>query len=321
MGPLGGIAHADPSEDEIQTQIEDLEQELSELNEDYNQAQEDHEAAESRLEQIEGDLETVEEEVDARSDEVRSVASAAYTGAEHSTLSVFLEGDQGQSDGFLQQLSDLTFLAGNQEHGLDDYLAERDRLQGLQSGAVGAEEDAAESLEDAEAAYESGEEALEEQEALLDQAGGTEQADSQPDSTQAADSAGGQTGSAPEADSEDVQAVLDFAYDQIGKPYEWGGTGPEAYDCSGLTQAAWAEAGVDLPRVAADQFNAGTSVDRDEVEPGDLLFFYDSTAPSHVGIYAGEGMMVHGSNPAKPLEEVDLASYWDSEFVGAVRPG
>ncbi|MDS1270590.1 NlpC/P60 family protein [Lipingzhangella sp. LS1_29] len=315
-GPLAGVAHADPSEEEIREQIQDLEQELSALNEDYNQAQEDHEAAESRLEQIEQDLAAAEEAVDDRSGEVRRIANAAYTGAEYSTLSVFLDGQAEDSGGLLHQLSDLTFLAGNQQHGLGDYLAERERLDGLYDDVAETEEEAAAALADAEEAYEEGEAALAEQEALLEEVGG----DESPGQAQATDSDGGGGSSAPDAASGDVQAVLDFAYDQIGKPYVWGGTGPDGYDCSGLTQAAWAQAGVDLPRVSQDQFHAGTSVSRDEVQPGDLLFFYDSSAPTHVGIYAGDGKMVHGSNPSKPIEEVDLAAYWDGVFVGAVRP-
>src|SRR5699024_9763985 len=93
------------------------------------------------------------------------------------------------------------------------------------------------------------------------------------------------------------------------------------YDCSGLVQAAWAQAGVNLPRTTYDQVNAGTRVSRDQVRPGDLLFFYSESAPSHVGIYSGNGSMIHGSNPSKPLEEVSLAAYWDSVFTGAVRVG
>jgi cell wall-associated NlpC family hydrolase len=133
--------------------------------------------------------------------------------------------------------------------------------------------------------------------------------------------AGSGGGGAEVAASGDVQAVLDFARAQIGKPYIWGGTGPNGYDCSGLVQAAWAQAGVSLPRTTYDQVNAGTRISRDQVQPGDLLFFYSESSPSHVGIYAGNGMMVHGSNPSKPLEEVALADYCEGVLTGVVRVG
>ncbi|WP_129841909.1 C40 family peptidase [Streptomyces sp. RFCAC02] len=111
-----------------------------------------------------------------------------------------------------------------------------------------------------------------------------------------------------------AQAIA-FAEAQLGKPYVWGATGPNSYDCSGLTQAAWLAAGVELPRVTWDQVNAGTRVSYDELQPGDLVFFYDDI--SHVGLYTGDGMMIHAPKPGANVryESIDYMP-----FYGAVRP-
>lgn len=86
--------------------------------------------------------------------------------------------------------------------------------------------------------------------------------------------------------------ALSAAYAETGKPYVYGGAGPSAYDCSGLTMWAFAKAGISLPHSAAGQFGFGTHVSRDQLQPGDLVFFDEGGGIGHVGIYAGNGTMV-----------------------------
>jgi cell wall-associated NlpC family hydrolase len=112
-----------------------------------------------------------------------------------------------------------------------------------------------------------------------------------------------------------AELVLAFAEKQLGKPYVWGAAGPSTYDCSGLTQAAWREAGVDLPRVTYDQVEFGTRVSRSDMLPGDLVFFYDDV--SHVGIYIGDGQMIHAPRPGDVVK-VESIDYMP--FHSAVRP-
>lgn len=112
-------------------------------------------------------------------------------------------------------------------------------------------------------------------------------------------------------------AAVAFAEAQIGKPYAFGATGPGSYDCSGLTMAAWNAAGVQLDRTSEAQFHDGTPVSQDQLQPGDLVFFYDSYAPSHVGIYVGNGTVIHAPHPGASVEYTKL-SYMP--YVGARRP-
>lgn len=101
--------------------------------------------------------------------------------------------------------------------------------------------------------------------------------------------------------SRQAAGAIHYAQQQLGKPYLWGGEGTAEdggrFDCSGLTQAAYRTVGIELPRVANDQYNAGPHPSRDELLPGDLVFFSDdltdSRAIRHVGIYVGGGYMIN----------------------------
>jgi len=117
-----------------------------------------------------------------------------------------------------------------------------------------------------------------------------------------------------------VVAVLEFAAAQLGTPYLWGGNGPGGFDCSGLTKAAFAAAGVSLPRVAQDQFNHGPpDAGGSTVIPGDLLFFGSGPdGVDHVGIYVGSGLMVDAPHTGAVVR-VEPAG-WPT-LVGATRPG
>ncbi len=88
-----------------------------------------------------------------------------------------------------------------------------------------------------------------------------------------------------------AQKAIDFALAQRGKPYVYATSGPNSYDCSGLTAAAWAAAGVQLPHQSAEQYNYGTHVSLSDLQPGDLVFFYSPI--SHVALYIGNGLIVH----------------------------
>ncbi|MER5291918.1 NlpC/P60 family protein [Streptomyces pharetrae] len=112
--------------------------------------------------------------------------------------------------------------------------------------------------------------------------------------------------------------ALAFARAQIGKPYVWGATGPGSYDCSGLTQAAWKAAGVDLPRTTYDQVTSGTTVSLAAAQPGDLVFFYDDV--THVGIYIGNGMMIHAPKPGAYVREESVYYDGESSIHSVVRP-
>ena len=122
----------------------------------------------------------------------------------------------------------------------------------------------------------------------------------------------------PQPPSGGAAIAVAAAYSVIGVPYKWGGSDPEhGFDCSGLTMWAWAQAGVSLPHSSAGQYAMLPHVSRDQLQPGDLVFFY--TPISHVGIYVGGGMMIHSPHTGSYVQEVSLDS--EPDYVGAGRPG
>jgi len=114
---------------------------------------------------------------------------------------------------------------------------------------------------------------------------------------------------------------LTAATSRVGMPYVWGGNGPGQFDCSGLVQWAMAQAGITMPRVAADQARTGPLLPLSDMRPGDLLFYHtDPTAPnyiSHVAIYLGNGVMLQAPEPGLRVEVV--AADFGAGFAGAVR--
>ncbi|MEU8139813.1 C40 family peptidase [Streptodolium elevatio] len=124
------------------------------------------------------------------------------------------------------------------------------------------------------------------------------------------------TGSTVTAPSSGKAATaIAFAKAQLGKPYVYGAAGPDAYDCSGLVQAAWKAAGVSLPRVTNAQFAAGNKVSVSNLQPGDLVFYYSGI--SHVGMYLGDGKIIHAPNSRSVVKIVDVDSM---PIAGATRP-
>ncbi|WP_017601024.1 C40 family peptidase [Nocardiopsis lucentensis] len=128
----------------------------------------------------------------------------------------------------------------------------------------------------------------------------------------------------PAGGSEQGRIAAEWALEQVGKPYLWGGEGPHAFDCSGLTMMAWRAAGVSIPRVTTDQVHVGTPVSLDALAPGDLLF-YDTGgpggAPSHVTMYVGDGQMVNAPRTGTTIRVEPVNSpYYSARFMSVVRP-
>src|SRR5262249_23441024 len=108
----------------------------------------------------------------------------------------------------------------------------------------------------------------------------------------------------PGGSSKAVEA-LHWALKQLGKPYVWGAAGPNTFDCSGLTMWAYGKVGISLPHFTGSQWNSGTHVTRSQLQPGDLVFFYSDE--HHMGMYIGNGMMVHAPHTGDVVRIAPLA--------------
>jgi cell wall-associated NlpC family hydrolase len=109
-------------------------------------------------------------------------------------------------------------------------------------------------------------------------------------------------------------AAISYAMAQVGKSYVYGAAGPNSFDCSGLTMMAWAQAGVSLPHSSGAQYGVGRHVASSDLQPGDLVFYYSPI--SHVGMYIGNGLIVHAANPGAGVR---VAAVFSMPYVGATR--
>jgi cell wall-associated NlpC family hydrolase len=118
-----------------------------------------------------------------------------------------------------------------------------------------------------------------------------------------------------------VATVIAFAHAQIGKPYVWGGTGPDGFDCSGLVMMAYRAAGIDIPRTSEEQWLWGPRVPAGHEQPGDLVFFAGSdgttTAPGHVGLVIGHGQMIEAYATGFPIR---ISPYGPGGAAGDTSP-
>jgi cell wall-associated NlpC family hydrolase len=243
--------------------------------------------------------------------QMRQIARSAFTGENMSRFNALMT--SGSAEEFLAQVNTLDAIAGHTDQLLAQVTAAAQAAAQAKVDADAAAAEAARTLED-----------------VTDQQAGltAEIADYQKqyDALSAAQQKvvvqqhAGPALKAPatvKAPSGAAQEAVDTALAQRGDPYVWAAAGPDAFDCSGLTQYAYAAAGVTLPHSSAAQSKMGTAVSRAQLQPGDLVFFYSPV--SHVGMYIGNGQMVHAPTAGSPVlvTSVDMAGYVGARrFVG-----
>lgn len=334
---LGGISaaqvgHADPdlTLDEVKERVDELHHEAANAAERYHQATDELDDVERRLAKARERVKRQEARLKELITEVGGFAAATYrTGGIDPTLQVLMADDPEEYlakasvvNAYSRQQAGQLLAVANQRQRLeqDTLLADEElsRLEAIEAQLDEEKARAEKLLADAERLLDSLE--AEERARLEQERRDAERAAAAARESRASERSGDD--SAPTSDvpaSARGQVALDFAMAQLGKPYAWGGNGPGSYDCSGLTRAAWAAAGVSLPRSSHQQIGVGTRVSWDQMRPGDLIFFYSPI--SHVGIYAGNGKMVHAVRSGVPVSLDSLEGHYRSNFAGAARPG
>lgn len=302
-------AEPEPTQEEVEERVEELLQETSTLVQEYNEAQEDYETAEAEVEELDDQIGSEEERYEELRGKVVELASASYQSNDPESVSTALFVEDPSE--IFEQSADLSYLSESRRMELEAFAESDARLIALKGEAERVRDEAAEQLEGLEERQEEVDAGLAEQEELLASFGGE-------NPTNAGETAAGETPTYTGSASGDARAAIDFAYSKIGTPYLWGGTGPNGYDCSGLTQASWGAAGVSIPRTTYTQYNLSNQVAWEDIQPGDILFFFPDLG--HNGLYVGNGLMVHAPSSGKTVSEVRLADYWAQHFVGARRP-
>ena len=320
---IPGVGYADPQPtmESVQAQVDQLNTEAAMAAERYNDARLKLDEVQQKLASAQALAGTQEQKVASARSGLAAFASATYrTGGIDPTVLLVASEDPEE---FLASSSSLARLTDRSAASLRTVIAERSQLQ--QDNALVAEQLA--DLAEAKAEVELQKNEIDGKLAQAEQVLNTLEEEERQRLLAAQRAARDQErATAVEAEEEErptytgsasgaAAVAVAFAYDQLGDRYVYGASGPNSWDCSGLTQGAWAAAGVSLPHSSRAQYSSGRKVSKSELQPGDLVFFYSPI--SHVGIYIGDGNMIHASNPSKP---VAIAPIDYIPFSGAVRP-
>lgn len=337
-----------PNIEEVEKKVDDLYRQAESATEKYNSAKEKTTKQRKEVDTLLDDVAQRTQKLNEAREELGSFAAAQYrTGASAPDTATFLLADTPQD--YFDQTQLMGRMTSRQKDAVDEYITEQSATMQKRQEATESLETLTESQSDLKTAKATVQQKLSDARELLSQLTAEEkarlaaiekqkqeeaarkaaelakqQAAEQKAAAEAAAAEQSASSSSPSSEATDssyatkAEKTLAFARSQIGKPYVWGATGPDSYDCSGLTQAAWNAAGISLPRTTYDQVNAGTTVTLSNARPGDLVFFYDDV--THVGIYIGNGMMIHAPKPGAYVREESIYYDGESSIHSVVRP-
>lgn len=296
-----GVAAASPqpSVSQVRHKLDELNKQADVLVNQYDQAVVDLQAARKRVRDINRRIAADQAEVDRLRGKIATMADTAYQSGDMASVTAMLSSGDPQT--VLDQVASLNHLSANQIAAMAEYEAAAARLDKERQDAQAALQNAEKVAATVQEAKTKVLRMVKQQEALLARLPKPGQPPIGGSYT------GPATGSA--------RAALEFAYAQLGKPYQWGAAGPNAYDCSGLTMRSWEAGGVNLPRTSQEQWNAGPHVSRADLQPGDLVFFNNL---SHVGMYVGNGKFINAPHTGAYVRIDNLDGF--GSYDGAVRP-
>ncbi|GAA1990309.1 C40 family peptidase [Catenulispora subtropica] len=333
------VAKADPQPtiDQVKTQLDKLYQQAADANEAYNTAKDAQGKLQQQVDGINKEMSAEQASMAQTQTRLGGLAAAQYrSGNIDPTLQIMVQADPGTllnmsatidrvtANGadtlklLAQQKADLAAKAkeaADKMALLDRNTKDAEAKKKQFDGDVTKAQNLLNSLQADQRA------ALEAQRAREQAAAVQAAKDAAAKQTASSGSTGGSSGSTsvsiPPVSGRAAAAVA-FAKSQLGKPYIFGATGPGGYDCSGLTQAAWKAAGVTIPRTATAQMQGLRAIPASSAQPGDLVFFYgDSSYVNHVGMYIGNGLVIHAPRPGST---VSVAAVSTMPVVSYARP-
>jgi len=317
---IGGSAAAlpQPTVAQVRARLAHLDAKSLRLAQQYDQVMQQRSAARQRLKILDNETARYRKTFDAMRSEIGRLAAVAYEQGGASSPVALMTSDSPQQ--VLDKSSILTELSIANTAQINQYRAASRRLLDAQQAAKRAW-----------AAIKRLKNSLSKRIVVLDslkQQQATLLAQLLPAQQQGTGPGGGGGGHYNGPTSTQAEKAVAFAYNQLGCPYTYGGTGPcsRGYDCSGLTMSAWGYAGISIPRVSYDQIaslpavplhTASGQFTTQYLHPGDILGFAGN---SHVGIYVGGGELIDSPLPGQPVQKVAIAGWYRTELDAAVRP-
>jgi peptidoglycan DL-endopeptidase CwlO len=302
------LASPPPTLSQAQAQLAKLQSQQDKLDQQYDQVQQELAAASQRLGVINQEEAGYQRSFASEQAEIGRIAVTAYEDGNISASLALLT--SGKPQQILDQSSILLELSSTNSAQIRHFLVAAREVRATQALALRTKAGIVQLTSSLAAQKASMNKLVSQQQALVDQLTPAQQATDL--------GAGGST-SATYTGPTGTQAdtAIQFAYDQLGCPYVYGGTGPcaDGFDCSGLTQAAWAAAGIAIPRTSEEQWAELPHVST--LEPGDIMVFDDA---GHVGIYVGNNELIDSPQTGLDVELVSFSGWYQTYYDGAVQP-
>jgi peptidoglycan DL-endopeptidase CwlO len=309
-------ASPQPTVAQVQAKVNQLTSQYNQVTEQLDQVGEQLSAAQTRLAQVRADVNHANAQFQAARTTVAQIAAATFEDSGATSIAGVLT--SGDPSVVLQQGSLLMALSGNRTAEMAQLLTDASQLAGVEQELQRTEDGIAALRTQLADHKDSLSKLIATEQATLDSLTVPEQ------QTVKSNTLGGNGSTQPVTysgpTSTQAEKAVAFAYAQIGCPYVYGGTGPcqLGYDCSGLAQAAWAAAGVAIPRDSYEQWAGLPHVSLSAIEPGDLLLY---NGESHVAIYVGNGYIIDAPQTGMDVERIPMNTSWYADNIdGAVRP-
>jgi peptidoglycan DL-endopeptidase CwlO len=307
-----------PTISQVKVKVSTLQGQVDKIGQEYDAAGQQLSAAKTRLDQVTKQADRAQTQYNQASATLTAVAVAAYENSgQNSILGLLTSGDPSA---VLSQASLLLQVEGTHNEEAQQFLSLANELSTIKEQRQRTETGVVQLQAQYAQQKKSITKLLDTQTSLLDSL--TTQQQAQVEADEVGGTSSGTVTTTPATYSGPTSSQADqavaFAYAQLNKPYVYGATGPDDYDCSGLVQAAWAAAGVSIPRTTYEQWAALPHIPLSDLQPGDLILY---NGESHVAIYVGDGEIIDAPHTGAFVEKVAEATSWYADSAdGAVRP-
>ena len=317
-GTSAGAAPA-PSITQVQKEVNSLQGKVDKITEQYDAAGEQLKAAKAKLSQVSTQADRAQQAYNKASTTLAAVAVSQYENSNSTSIAGLLT--SGNPNAVLSQASLVLQVEGTHNLEAQQLLTMATELNSIKAQRQRTEKGIEDLTAQYKKQYNDMNAAYQKQKTLLNNLTAAQQAQV------AAATVGGSTNStnvttAPVAYTGPTATQADkavaFAYAQLGKPYVWGATGPDSYDCSGLMYAAWQSAGITLPRTTTEEWAGLPHIPMSDLQPGDLILY---NGESHVAMYVGNGYIIDAPHTGAVVEKLPESTSWYADSAdGAVRP-
>ncbi|MYW68593.1 hypothetical protein GTY65_31620 [Streptomyces sp. SID8379] len=299
-----------PTKSEVKAKVDKLYEEAERATNQYDGAKEKQKKLEKEIDQLQDKVAREQDELNELRSGIGAMASEQYrSGGIDPSVQLFLSADP---DDYLDKASTLDSLSEQQLDSLKKVQAKQRTLAQERSEASEKLKDLADTRTELGKRKDEIQGKLSKAQKLLNSLTAAERQEMADEEARASRSSAGRVDLGNEAAASRYgAAALSAAASQIGKPYVRGGTGPNSYDCSGLTQWAYGQAGLQISRVTYTQVNDGTRIGMSQLKPGDLVFFNNT---EHVGLYAGGGQVLHAPYPGAVVRYESMSTIGSFQF-------